>query len=82
MEMMPDVGTIVIQYPNPRHEGIYQCTAKNEFGIAISSTAMLKMAGDGLYTCSQLLQNTNFKLIIDVQVSFLLDHGCILNYLM
>jgi len=44
VEILPGVGTIVVLYPNPRHEGVYQCTATNEFGTAVSATTVLKMA--------------------------------------
>ncbi len=37
-------GTLIIREPLARHQGLYQCFAKNEFGIAVSVKSMLKKA--------------------------------------
>ena len=38
-------GMLSIEYPNPKHEGIYQCVATNNYGVAVSIRTNLKLAG-------------------------------------
>ncbi|KAK2178248.1 hypothetical protein NP493_551g02000 [Ridgeia piscesae] len=40
----PGTGTIIIPEPVSRHEGIYQCFAKNMYGTAVGLKTMLKKA--------------------------------------
>jgi hypothetical protein len=41
----PNKGTIVINDPLKKDEGVYQCFARNDFGIAVTQKAILKVAG-------------------------------------
>ena len=37
-------GTIIIEQPDEDREGVYQCFAKNDYGIALSTRAVLRKA--------------------------------------
>ncbi len=41
----PGSGTLVIEAPTVAHEGVYQCFARNNFGLAVSAKTNLKAAG-------------------------------------
>jgi hypothetical protein len=44
IKKQPGTGTLIIEEPLTRHEGIYQCFAKNNLGTALSIKALLKQA--------------------------------------
>jgi hypothetical protein len=45
MWLLPGTGTLFIQRALSEHEGVYECTAKNNFGAAIGTQVVLKKAG-------------------------------------
>jgi hypothetical protein len=53
---MPHSGTIEIKIDELRsqHDGVYQCFARNEFGIAVSIKTTLKKASTYIYTLANL----------------------------
>lgn len=48
IHQLPGVGTLVIEIPMDRDEGIYQCLASNDYGSAVTVKTVLKRAG--MYT--------------------------------
>lgn len=35
-------GTINIKKPTEKHKGLYQCFARNEYGVAVSTKALVR----------------------------------------
>ncbi|XP_012943169.1 neuroglian isoform X3 [Aplysia californica] len=46
---LPGAGTLVINRPEDKDEGIYQCFARNDFGISVSVTVNLRQARLGKF---------------------------------
>jgi receptor-type tyrosine-protein phosphatase zeta len=44
IKRQPGSGTIIIEKPDEKYEGVYQCMAKNELGVALTLKAALRLA--------------------------------------
>jgi len=44
MKVVADNGTLVIMFPGPDDEGLYQCSASTVFGIVTSVSVQLRQA--------------------------------------
>ena len=42
-------GTITIRNPGPEHQGVYQCQARNKFGIALSQKTVFRQASESRF---------------------------------
>ena len=49
---LPGVGTLVIEHPTEEHEGVYQCSASNEYGTAMAVKTKFKAASKLVYIVS------------------------------
>jgi hypothetical protein len=58
----PGSGTLVIESPTPAYEGVYQCFARNNYGLAVSVKTLLKPAGQ-FSDVSQPITISNTKLV-------------------
>ncbi len=52
--IQPGVGTLIFARPLERDEGIYQCFAENDVGVALSVKVNLRIASEFIGTEMQL----------------------------
>ena len=45
-ELNSETGTLIIWKANVSHEGTYQCSADNQFGMAVGDKILVRMAGN------------------------------------
>jgi len=50
MKVLPGAGTLVIEEPSSHHDGVYQCLARNQYGVALSVRSVLRLAGQSKLT--------------------------------